>query len=63
MNEKSTSSMVPFHKTDHSMHVTKVYYEQEIPNGPGLSFLTVSHIIVRTITDPEQIYMYFDAYL
>ena len=60
MNEKLTSLIVPFYKADHSMHVTKVHImNKKSANGPGLPFLTVGHIIDRTNTDPEQIYMRF----
>ena len=58
-NEKSTSLMVPFHKTDNSMHVTKVHTMNKKSQMVRDSLFSVGHIIVRTITDPEQIYMHF----
>ena len=55
-NEKSTSLMVPFHKTDNSMHVTKVHTMNKKSQMVRDSLFSVGHII---ITDPEQIYMHF----
>ena len=56
--------MVPFHKADHSMHVTKLHtMNKKSANGPGLPFLTVGHIIVRTNRSGADLHVLSAAYL